>query len=138
MTPLESGISQPPCAGFTPLLRAWEIGMGGASSCCHHPFFLDLMRFSSRAHDGNSVGVVNCSATPPFLSKIQCSIPSIGFIETLKLERRSIFRCDSVEPHSRSSYGFIFKCGPVPYLKVIGWMGETISVLKLFGKEIVW
>jgi hypothetical protein len=52
---------------------------------------------------------------------------TMAFIETLKLERRSIFRSDFVEPYSRGNYGFIFKLGPVSYLKVVGWMGKTIQ-----------
>jgi len=61
-----------------------------------------------------------------------------GFIETLELERRNWLRSDFIDPISRATYGFIFKLRPITYLKVTGWHGEKIKVIKIFGKELVW
>ena len=63
---------------------------------------------------------------------------TMAFIETLKLERRSLWRKDFVEPISRDTYGYIFKFWPITILKITGWHGERITVFKFFEREFVW
>jgi hypothetical protein len=63
---------------------------------------------------------------------------TLGFIETLKPQKRSMWRTEFVEPYSLEVYGYIIKFWPVTILRVTGWHGETISVVKMFNKEIVW
>ena len=62
----------------------------------------------------------------------------MGFIETLKLEKRSMFRSEFVDPISRATYGWIFQFWPITILKITGWKGEQITVVKIFEREFVW
>jgi hypothetical protein len=66
------------------------------------------------------------------------SYSTMGFIETLKLEKRSLFRSDFVDPISRVTYGWIFQFWPLTILKITGWKGEQITVIKIFEREFVW
>jgi hypothetical protein len=63
---------------------------------------------------------------------------TIGFLETLKLEKRTLWRTDFVDPISRATYGWIFECGPITISKITGWKGEQITVVKIFEREFVW
>jgi hypothetical protein len=63
---------------------------------------------------------------------------TMAFIETLKLEKRSMWRTDFVDPVSRATYGLIFQFWPVTLLKITGWKGEQITVVKIFEREFVW
>ena len=63
---------------------------------------------------------------------------TIGFIETLKLRKRSFLRSDFIDPVSGAAYGWIFELWPVTILKVTGWHGERITVFRLFQREFVW
>jgi hypothetical protein len=63
---------------------------------------------------------------------------TLGFFETLKPIKRSLWRTDFIEPYSFDTYGFIFKFWPITYLKITGWRGERITVIKFFEREFVW
>lgn len=63
---------------------------------------------------------------------------TMAFIETLKLERRSLWRKDFIEPVSGATYGYIFKLWPITILRITGWHGERITVLEFFEREFVW
>jgi hypothetical protein len=62
---------------------------------------------------------------------------TLGFFETLKRVKRSLWRTDFIERHSFDTYGFIFKFWPITYLKITGWRGERITVIKFFEREFV-
>jgi hypothetical protein len=75
------------------------------------------------------------------LSNIKASdmqYTTMGFIETLKLEKRTMFRTEFVDPISRATYGWIFQLGPITILKITGWKGEQITAIKIFQLEFVW
>lgn len=63
---------------------------------------------------------------------------TLGFIESLKREKRSMWRAEFIEPYSGVTYGFIFHCWPVTILKVTGWHGEKIAALKIGKHEWTW
>ena len=63
---------------------------------------------------------------------------TLGFIETLKAERRSWLRTDFVDPISRDIYGFIFKFWPISVMKITGWHGETLTAVKIGKREWSW
>jgi hypothetical protein len=63
---------------------------------------------------------------------------TLGFFETLKPVKRSLWRTDFIEPYSFDTYGYIIKVWPITYLKIAGWHGERITVVKFFEREIVW
>ena len=63
---------------------------------------------------------------------------TMAFLETLKLEKRTMWRTDFVDPISRATYGWIFQFGPITIFKITGWKGEQITVVKLFEREFVW
>jgi hypothetical protein len=62
---------------------------------------------------------------------------TIGFIETLKLRKRSFLHSDFIDPISGATYGHIFQLWPVTILKTTGWHGERITVIKFFEREFV-
>jgi hypothetical protein len=49
-----------------------------------------------------------------------------------------MWRTDFVDPISRDTYGFIFRFWPISIMKITGWHGEQIAVLKIFEREFVW
>lgn len=63
---------------------------------------------------------------------------TMGFIGTLKPMHHRRFSYDLVDPISGASYGWVFEFGPITILKVMGWHGEKLSVVKIFQKEFVW
>ena len=63
---------------------------------------------------------------------------TMAFIETLKLEKRSLWRKDFVDPISRDTYGYVFQLWPIMVMKITGWHGEQITVAKIFEREFVW
>jgi hypothetical protein len=46
-----------------------------------------------------------------------------AFIETLKLEKRTMWRTEFVDPISGATYGWIFQFWPVSILKITGSKG---------------
>lgn len=66
------------------------------------------------------------------------SYSTLGFIQSLKLKRRNKWSTDFVDPISGGTYGFIFELWPVTILKITGWHGEQITVIKFFEREFVW
>jgi hypothetical protein len=66
------------------------------------------------------------------------SYSTLGFITSLKLRRRYIFINEFVDPINSATYGWIFQCGPIAVMKITGWKGEQITVVKIFEREIVW
>jgi hypothetical protein len=62
---------------------------------------------------------------------------TLGFIESLKPRKRR-FTTYFVDPISGANHGWIFELGPISILKVTGWMGEKLTVLKVGDKEVVW
>jgi hypothetical protein len=63
---------------------------------------------------------------------------TMAFIETLKLEKRSLWRKDFVDLISRDTYGYVFQLWPIAVMKITGWHGERITVIKFFEWELVW
>jgi hypothetical protein len=63
---------------------------------------------------------------------------TIAFIESLKLKKRNMWHREFVDPISGATYGHIFKLWPVTILKITGWRGERITVIKFFEREFVW
>ena len=63
---------------------------------------------------------------------------TLEFIETLKLERRSLWRTEFLEPYSGVSYGYIIKVWPITYLHIIGWQGEQLTAIKIGTREWTW
>jgi hypothetical protein len=63
---------------------------------------------------------------------------TIAFIGTLKLKKRSMMRSEFVDPISGATYGHMFQLWPITVLKITGWHGEQITVIKLFEREFVW
>jgi hypothetical protein len=61
---------------------------------------------------------------------------TMGFIETLRPEKRGLVT-RLIDPISGAAYGWIFELGPVTILKVTGWMGEKMVVIKFGNKEWV-
>jgi hypothetical protein len=62
---------------------------------------------------------------------------TLGFIETLRPEKRGLVT-HLIDPISGAAYGWIFELWPVTMLRVHGWRGERITVVKIFEREIVW
>ena len=62
---------------------------------------------------------------------------TLGFIESLKPRKRR-FTTYFVDPISGATYGHIFQLWPVTILKITGWHGERITVIKFFEREFVW
>jgi hypothetical protein len=61
---------------------------------------------------------------------------TIGFIATLKPEKRR-FTTYLIDPISQASYGYIFKFWPITILKITGWKGQQMTVVKIFEREFV-
>ena len=49
-----------------------------------------------------------------------------------------MWRSEFIHPISRATYGWIFQVWPITILKITGWHGEHITVLKTFEREFVW
>jgi hypothetical protein len=78
---------------------------------------------------------------PPLVPNLRpndMNYSTMGFIETLKLKKRSMFRSEFIDPISRASYGWIFQFWPVTVMKITGWKGETISAVKIGKREWSW
>jgi hypothetical protein len=63
---------------------------------------------------------------------------TLGFIASLELRQRYIFTNEFVDPISRATHGWIFQFWPVTMMKITGWKGEQITVVKIFDREFVW
>jgi hypothetical protein len=61
---------------------------------------------------------------------------TMAFIETLRPEKHG-FVARLIDPISGASYGWIFELGPVVILKVTGWHGEKVMIIKIGGREWV-
>jgi hypothetical protein len=61
---------------------------------------------------------------------------TLGFIESLKPRKRRLTTY-FVDPISGGAYGYIFELWPVTILKITGWRGERITVIKFFEREFV-
>jgi hypothetical protein len=79
-----------------------------------------------------------CDATLAPTWRIDMQYSTMAFIETLKPIKRSLWRTDFVDPISRATYGWIFQFWPITILKITGWKGEQITVVKIFKREFVW
>ena len=62
---------------------------------------------------------------------------TMAFIETLRSERHGLVT-RLIDPISGAAYGYMFQMWPVIILRIDGWHGERITVLKLFEREFVW
>jgi hypothetical protein len=62
---------------------------------------------------------------------------TIGFIESLEQEKHGLVTY-LIDGPSDVTYGWIFKCGPLVIVKIKGWEGEEVKIIKFFSKEIVW
>jgi len=63
---------------------------------------------------------------------------TLGFIASLKPAHRRRFSYELVDPFSGHAYGWVFEFGPLTILKVMGWHGEKLNVVKIFSREWVW
>jgi hypothetical protein len=63
---------------------------------------------------------------------------TMEFFLSLKLRKRNVFTNEFVDPISRATYGWIIQFWPVTILKITGWKGEQITVVKIFEREFVW
>jgi hypothetical protein len=63
---------------------------------------------------------------------------TITFIESLKLKKSNLWHSEFVDPISGATHGYIFQPWPMTILKITGWHGERITVIKLFEREFVW
>lgn len=63
---------------------------------------------------------------------------TMGFLEMLRPTKRTMFTTEFIDPISDISYGYRFKFGPFEVLKIAGWMGETLKVVKFGKREWVW
>jgi hypothetical protein len=63
---------------------------------------------------------------------------TLGFIESLKLKKRHPWRKDFIDPISGATYGHILQLWPITILKITGWRGERITVIKFFDREFAW
>jgi hypothetical protein len=61
----------------------------------------------------------------------------MAFIETLRPEKRGLVT-HLIDAPTDTEYGWILELGPIVFLKIKGWRGEQITILKLFTKELVW
>jgi hypothetical protein len=59
---------------------------------------------------------------------------TLGFIETLRPEKHGLVT-RLIDPISGAAYGWIFELGPIALLKVTGWQGEKVAVIKIGRKE---
>jgi hypothetical protein len=62
---------------------------------------------------------------------------TLGFIESHKPVKRG-FTTHLIDPVSNVQYGYIFQLWPITILKITGWHGERITVIKFFELEFVW
>jgi hypothetical protein len=67
----------------------------------------------------------------------QMAYSTSGFIESLKPRKRRLTTY-FVDPITGTTYGHIFRLWPVTILKITGWHGERITVVKFFEREFVW
>jgi hypothetical protein len=73
-------------------------------------------------------------ASPIESTKMQYS--TLGFIETLRPEKRGLVT-RLIDPISGAAYGWIFELWPVTMLRITGWHGERITVIKILERELV-
>jgi hypothetical protein len=59
---------------------------------------------------------------------------TMAFIETLRQEKHG-FVTRLVDPISCATHGWVFELGPIALLKVTGWQGEKVAVVKIGRKE---
>jgi hypothetical protein len=62
---------------------------------------------------------------------------TMGFIESLRPEKRGLVTY-LIDSPTEVTYGYAFELGPVTILKITGWCGERITVIKFFEREFVW
>jgi hypothetical protein len=62
---------------------------------------------------------------------------TLDFIETLRSEKHGLVR-HLIDPISGAAYGWIFELLPGTILRIKGWHGERINVIKFFEREFVW
>jgi hypothetical protein len=62
---------------------------------------------------------------------------TMGFIESLRAEKRGLLTW-LIDSPTDVTYGYIFQLGPVTILRITGWHGERITVIKFFKREFVW
>jgi hypothetical protein len=72
------------------------------------------------------------------MARTNMNYSTLGFIQSLTLNRRNIWCSEFVDPISGEIYGYIFEFWPVTILKITGWHGERIAVFKFFKRELVW
>jgi hypothetical protein len=66
---------------------------------------------------------------------------TMGFIGSLRpVQRRFLWgtRYDLIDSPTGAVYGFIIELGPIVIFKIVGWMGERVTVVKIFQKELIW
>ena len=61
----------------------------------------------------------------------------IGFIETLKTEKRGLVTY-LIDPPTDVTYGYIIELGPLVIFKITGWKGEKITIVKFLQREFMW
>jgi hypothetical protein len=62
---------------------------------------------------------------------------TLSFIETLRPEKHGLVT-RLIDPISGAAYGWIFELWPGTILRIKGWHGERITVIKFFEWEFVW
>jgi hypothetical protein len=62
---------------------------------------------------------------------------TMAFIETLRQEKHGL-ATRLIDPISGAAHGWIFELWPVTILRIDGWRGERIMVIKFFEREFVW
>jgi hypothetical protein len=62
---------------------------------------------------------------------------TMAFIETLRPEKHGLVT-RLIDPISGAAHGWIFELWPVTILRIDGWHGERIMVIKFFEREFVW
>jgi hypothetical protein len=62
---------------------------------------------------------------------------TIGFSESLRQEKNG-FITRLIESPTNKVYGHLFEFGPVMIFKIKGWHGESLTIVRVFSKEIMW
>jgi hypothetical protein len=60
---------------------------------------------------------------------------TLGFFETLKPAKRSLWRTDFIEPYSLDTYGYIIKVWPITYLKIKDGPGSELQLLSSLNES---